>query len=89
MVSFFYKLIVFVIGEQFFNQQKQGICLSKNKSKSLQKKDSYLKRVLLNKKIRFSNNHPCTRSLNNLPAVKAGTRLAGIAIFSPVFGFNP
>ena len=43
----------------------------------------------INKKIRFSENHPCTLSLNNFPAVKAGTRLAGIAIFSPVLGFNP
>ncbi len=32
---------------------------------------------------------PCTRSLNILPAVKAGTRLASILIFSPVLGFRP
>ena len=32
---------------------------------------------------------PCTLSLNILPAVKAGTRLASILIFSPVLGFRP
>ena len=32
---------------------------------------------------------PWTRSLKSLPAVKAGTFLAGILIFSPVLGFRP
>ena len=31
---------------------------------------------------------PWTLSLKSLPAVKAGTRLAGILIFSPVFGIQ-
>ena len=38
---------------------------------------------------RTQSDQPCTRSLNILPAVKAGTFLAGMAIFSPVLGFRP
>jgi hypothetical protein len=33
--------------------------------------------------------HPATRCLNSLPGAKAGTRVAAICIFSPVFGLRP
>ena len=60
-----------------------------SQKKGLIFKESLIKKKKVSKQNSFIKAHPCTRSLNNFPAVKAGTRLAGIAIFSPVLGFNP
>ena len=82
------------IAINFWAPKKKNYFLNHSNSRFLQKKDSFLKSPSkTNKKVRKQNSflktHPWTRSLNNFPAVKAGTRLAGIAIFSPVLGFNP
>ena len=62
--------------------------LSFHKKKGLIFKESLTKEKV-SKQNSFKKTQPWTRSLNNFPAVKAGTRLAGIAIFSPVLGFKP
>ena len=73
---------------------KKAYFLNHTKLRFSQKKglifiESLMKNKKVSKQNSFLKTHPWTRSLNNFPAVNAGTRLAGIAIFSPVLGLSP